>query len=295
MAGQRARLQIISLTAAIVIGTLGIVGNSADILSLFTTIGLVGTAAVLAAAVGIAAFIDIFRARHYPSPQESPRSERAIVAEKAIGVTATVMAVVLATLAILQAPAGQGNDNPGAAASTTSNDQRLPIGTTAATPVLGFEFWQDGARPPVRTSRDPGYDVAQVRLQPKPFEIHLPRRGADVGVRIVAWLDRSIFDLANGRRTADTSYFRPGTGYADHSYGETGLFLGKEGHNHFARDRIVDAVGNSPQMEKFFVKSIRAPQSEIFPPGVALTIFIDKNSNTTIDDGEYEYAELEFQ
>lgn len=159
-------------------------------------------------------------------------------------------------------------------------------------PVLGLELWQGGELSPMSLQQAGGRDVVLTDLEAAPFEIRLPRRKSDVAVQLCAWTDPSIFTLEPGRQEADVPYFMPGTGYVDERSGRMTLFVGKDGHNHLAQERVANR--SAEQEEILFGAIVSTEGNEDFFTGdVFVVAFVDVNENAVVDAGEYEYLHIQ--
>lgn len=195
-----------------------------------------------------------------------------------------------------------------------------------STPQLKLEFWQDGKR--VFMTDDSGLKgtksskevqpIIEAKLKSAPFEIHFPRlvnkpscwKGCPPAIMICT-SDESLPNVQIGYKDttgSDVNCFNAGTGIPDTEYPSGILFLRAfdgVGHNFFSDDRIIHL---SSSVDKIYITRVgyTSQDAELqgLPTGgmsltewkkdLYLTVWINKNRNDTIDDGEFEYILLHF-
>lgn len=169
------------------------------------------------------------------------------------------------------------------------------LSTLQVTPRLGMQIWQDGSRAPMFLSDDDTIPVVHVSLDRSPFEIWFPKIGAETAVQVCAWIDDSIFSLAQGEEIGAGPPFGYGTGLADYEYGSGRLYVDDNGHNYLIGTRIQPA---SDRMDKTYVGAIffqrRSTPISQWERDIYLTVYIDKKSSRRFDLGSYEYLHLRF-
>src|SRR4051794_36203197 len=116
----------------------------------------------------------------------------------------------------------------------------------ARTQELGIEIWQGGKKVDLfvnGTADD--YNYSRATLDAAPFELRFPGRFATPGLRVVAWTDPSVLNIAQDAPANDDTnvVFSPGHGMADTSSGSGALFLSREGFSYFIDDRVAQISG----------------------------------------------------
>lgn len=224
----------------------------------------------------------------------SPRTLRALAV--GLGALATTAVLVVATLT-WRSMAGDPGPTPTPQGGTTSAGATNP-GQMARTPRLGLEFWQSGAQGAITFREEGGKDVVRIKMRAEPFEFRFPKQPKDVAVQVCAWVDDSIFAVAEYGEVRNNPFFRPGTGIADYEYGSGTLYLNDQGHNYLIGERIAN---HSATMDKvYFAQTwsddkstpLQQRKDDIF-----LTVFIDKNKDGEFKltgPAEYEFIVLDF-
>lgn len=154
-------------------------------------------------------------------------------------------------------------------------------------PALGMQVLQDGD--PQNMYPD-GQQQVKVSMDSKPFELSFSDRQERDAVQICAWTDSSVFALKDGARVADVPCLRPGTGLAASPRQEE-LFLRKDAHNYNLGSRANE--GKVP-FSSIVKNGTTTELSKWGKDDVFLTVFVDGNKNTRVDNGEYDYVVLEF-
>jgi len=117
----------------------------------------------------------------------------------AIGTGIAALALVLG---IVQWLFPQDADKPGSGghptAAPTASVSPRPKSDLERTPMIGYEFWQNGEPALMQRGPETPAYVTYVTLNREPFEIHMPKPPGEEAVRIAAWSDDSIFGIEQG-------------------------------------------------------------------------------------------------
>lgn len=164
------------------------------------------------------------------------------------------------------------------------------------TPRLGLQLWQNDVQNEM-FFRDESSDVIRVAMKADPFELRFPReQDRELGIRICAWVDESIFIIDAGMKREQVPFFTPGTGVADYDYGSGRLLLADKAHNYFVGTRIAQ---QSETQDKIYVATVARSEAATTPltrqkEDLFLVAYVDKNKDNVIDLGEFEYVVLDF-
>ncbi|WP_027346845.1 hypothetical protein [Hamadaea tsunoensis] len=209
----------------------------------------------------------------------------------AIGTGIAALALILGVFQWLY-PHGPADGTPSAGSSAGSaSASHKPQTDLEKTPMIGYEFWQNGARAMMRIGPESPAYVTYVNLARAPFEIHLPKPPGDEAVRIAAWSDKSIFDVPQNTAYADDRLFGMGRGMANGGFFDGNLFLSDEGMNYLVGNRLTEL---SSTMDKILVSAFGDTRVQERADPVYLTIFIDDDHDGIFDITEYEYVVLTF-
>ena len=183
-------------------------------------------------------------------------------------------------------------------------DDQMQVGRVIQSPWLGLRFVQDGQEVEPLIYRE--LLTTEVHLARGPFRILLPMQSKSDVYRITAWSDASIFTAVRAEARAEDpnqletpAYFRPGTGMADTDAGSGTLMLNNEGHHYLVGLRL----GPDPNQHVFYVSqvlrrdatgnNVEKPIEDETGP-LYLVAFFDKNGDSLIQHGEYEFLVLRF-
>jgi hypothetical protein len=134
------------------------------------------------------------------------------------------------------------------ATSAKSRLQR-PSSTTARTPNLGLEFWQNQELAPMTLQRlDLGKTVVIAHLRRGPFQMRIPYYSPYMQIYVCAWSDDGIFSLDDKQTTADVAFLHSGTGIAVRAFTNATLFLRVDAHGHFTGERIWHTPDNKAEI-----------------------------------------------
>lgn len=210
----------------------------------------------------------------------------------AVGTGIALLALVLGVVQWLFPQGGGGAGPGGGTASTSASASARPKSDLARTPMIGYEFWQDGAPALMQRGPETPEYVTYVTLAREPFEIHLPKPPGTAVVCIAAWSDASIFGLEQGADYSEHVLFGFGRGMANGEYFDGDLFLSNEGMTPLVGKRLTEL---SSTMDKVLVSAFSGTSVQNRSDPVYLTIFVDNNHDGRFDITEYEYIVLKFR
>jgi hypothetical protein len=211
----------------------------------------------------------------------------------AIGTGIAALALILGVFQWLY-PHGPADGQPsGSPSSTAASAAASPKPQTdlEQTPMIGYEFWQNGARAMMSIGPESPAYVTHVHLARAPFEIRMPVPPGTEAVRIAAWSDDSIFAVRQNTAYADDRLFGMGRGMANGDRFDGNLFLNNEGMNYLVGKRLTPL---STTMDKILVSAFGDTNVRDRIDPVYLTIFIDNDHDGLFDITEYEYVVLTF-
>lgn len=210
----------------------------------------------------------------------------------AIGTAIAGLALVLGIVQWLF-PQGAGAPNSGPSASPPpATASPRPRSDLERTPMIGYEFWQNGTPALMqRGPQTPEY-VTHVTLAREPFEIRLPKPPGDEAVRIATWSDDSIFGLPQGAIYDDHQLFGMGRGMANGEYFDGDLYLSNDSMTYLLGNRLTEL---DRKTDKIVVSRFSGTPIEQRSAPVYLTIFIDNDHDGRFDITEYDYIVLRFE
>jgi hypothetical protein len=168
----------------------------------------------------------------------------------AVGTLLAAAGLIIATVAWLKPRSAPDESAPTPGASPSVNRSGL-----FRTPWLGLEFYRDAQRlavlpRPQPSKYDRSKDIVEVEVGEAPFELRTPALPRDVGMRVCAWVDDSIFDKVRPDEAITfESPFVTGKGMADSAAGSGVLFLNNDAFNYFRGERgRTSAIIRTPCM-----------------------------------------------
>ncbi|MGE2728971.1 hypothetical protein ACQI4F_05820 [Mycolicibacterium vaccae] len=180
------------------------------------------------------------------------------------------------------------------------------VGLLSRSQNLGFEIWQEKQSVDLYEDSSSGqasYRSQRAQLVAAPFELRFPKKQADLGIRIVAWTDRSIFAIEQDKaaETIGTNqWFGFGRGMADTTASSGTLMLANDGFMYFIGDRAAEI---SPQQVAVYFNSYADATASTFQPRpmgalngkhLYFSLWVDDDDNRIVENGEYEFLTLDF-
>lgn len=171
---------------------------------------------------------------------------------------------------------------------------------------LGFEIWQNKQRVDMyQDSSTPmsSYEAQRANVDAAAFELRFPAAHAQPGIRIVAWTDRSVFQIEQGKpaQTVGTNHwFGVGRGMADTNASSANLMISNNGFMYFIGTR-ADPI--SPEQVAIYFNSVTKvdesgrpvrPLSTLKGKELYFVMWVDTNADKIVDNGEYEYLTVHF-
>jgi hypothetical protein len=158
------------------------------------------------------------------------------------------------------------------------------------TPVLGLQFLQGGTPVPMYAA---GFRHVRVPLRPEPFELTAELPSPDVGVKLRAWTDESVFDLENDVPWAET-VFAPGHGMAAGYYGDGNLMLDHDGFDFLAGQRLEKA--GDGVYKAYFASPWIAGEAGSFRQydTLFLAVVVERTPSLVVTNESFEFIHLEF-
>lgn len=185
--------------------------------------------------------------------------------------------------------------------------QKEPVTEFQRTPELALEFWDGTSNKqyPMNseqfTKGNNYMKVIHVAAKPGPFEIRFPTlKEESHGMHICAWTDDSIFNVRDGtdftKRGAEYNWifdspFVPGKGISNTTAGNAVLPITNK-YNSYWIDERVEHISDTK--DKIFLSKGDDEPFAKWKKNLYLTIWIDRDSSNSIDNGEYEYIVLDF-
>lgn len=107
------------------------------------------------------------------------------------------------------------------------------------TPRLGLTFSQGGVKRKLLASNTEDFTSTTVLLKPGTFEMSIPDVREDDRLMLHASRDEASFEEVRFQTPhSAASYFRPGTGIADHNFAGGELKVRRDAHNHMSNNRL---------------------------------------------------------
>jgi hypothetical protein len=158
------------------------------------------------------------------------------------------------------------------------------------TPVLGLQFLQGGTPVPMYAV---GFRHVRVPLRREPFEVTAELPSADLGIKIRAWTDESVFDLETDVPWSRTA-FAPGHGMAAGYYGDGNLVLDLDGFNFLAGQRLEKAADGV--YKAYFSSPWASGEAGSFREydTLFLAVVIDRTTSDVVTNDSFEFIHLEF-
>ena len=158
------------------------------------------------------------------------------------------------------------------------------------TPVLGLQFLQGGTPVPMYALR---FRHVLVPLRREPFELTAELPSPDVGVKVRAWTDESVFDLETDVPWSSTA-FAPGHGRAAGYYGDGNLVLDREGFDFLAGQRLEKA--GDGVFKAYFASPTTSGEAGSFRDHdrLFLAVVIDRTPSDLVTNDSFEFVHLEF-
>jgi hypothetical protein len=222
------------------------------------------------------------------------RNRRPIIAWATAGAAVAALIGLVVWLTVFESNRTAAPSNPVANQSGPGNVPQ----TVTRTPILGLQFWQNGAAATMSPNWQRGATiVTTVYLKPGPFELRFPKASPDNGIGICAWTDNSIFSIQDGTPVASNQYFGDGRGFADTEYGSGTLFVDNQGFNYLAGHRVAAFSSDTDKVD--FTQTGHGAYQDIplqqQKTDLYLTLFIQKTTDATFHDNtELEYVVLHF-
>jgi hypothetical protein len=158
------------------------------------------------------------------------------------------------------------------------------------TPVLGLQFLQGGAQVPMYAL---DFRHVRVPLRREPFELSVELPSPDVGVKIRAWTDESVFDLDTGVPWEETA-FAPGHGMAAGHYGDGNLMLDRDSFDYLVAQRLEKAGDGG--YKAYFASPWVSGEAGSFRDydALFLAVVIDRTPSDVVTNDSFEFIHLDF-